>query len=61
MCGRYLRRSDKQRIAEAFRLGELPEGFVLLPDRAILIYWSSRARIDWSARSGSRSLAIAAW
>lgn len=31
MCGRYYRRSDKQRIAEAFRLGRLPEGFVL-PD-----------------------------
>ena len=31
MCGRYYRRSDKQRIAEAFKLGQLPEGFVL-PD-----------------------------
>ena len=33
MCGRYLRRSDKQRIAEAFRLGTLPDNFVLPPDR----------------------------
>ena len=32
MCGRYYRRSDKQRIDEAFRLCELPEGFVLPPD-----------------------------
>ena len=32
MCGRYLRRSDKQRIAEAFRLGRLDENFVLPPD-----------------------------
>lgn len=32
MCGRYYRRSDKQRIAEAFRLGKLPDGFVLPPD-----------------------------
>lgn len=32
MCGRYVRRADKQRIAEAFRVGELPEGFVLPPD-----------------------------
>ena len=31
MCGRYYRRSDKQQIAEAFKLGELPEDFVL-PD-----------------------------
>ena len=31
MCGRYYRRSDKQKIAEAFRVGQLPEGFVLPP------------------------------
>jgi putative SOS response-associated peptidase YedK len=31
MCGRYYRRSDKQRIAEAFHLGELPDGFALPP------------------------------
>jgi putative SOS response-associated peptidase YedK len=32
VCGRYYRRSDKQRIAEAFHLGKLPDGFVLPPD-----------------------------
>lgn len=32
MCGRYLRRSDKQRIAEAFRLHELPDEYPLPPD-----------------------------
>ena len=32
MCGRYLRRSDKQRLGEAFRLGTLPEGFIVPPD-----------------------------
>src|SRR6516225_11490257 len=32
MCGRYYRRSDKQRIAEAFKLGKMPDGFVLPPD-----------------------------
>jgi putative SOS response-associated peptidase YedK len=31
MCGRYYRRSDKQRIAEAYRLGEIPFDLVL-PD-----------------------------
>lgn len=31
MCGRYYRRSDKQRIAEAFKVGKLPDGFIL-PD-----------------------------
>jgi hypothetical protein len=30
--GRYFRCSDKQRIAEAFKLDRLPEGFVLPPD-----------------------------
>jgi putative SOS response-associated peptidase YedK len=31
MCGRYYRRSDKQRIAEAFRVG-VPASFEILPD-----------------------------
>lgn len=32
MCGRYYRRSDKQRIAEAFKVGKLPPSFELPPD-----------------------------
>jgi len=32
MCGRYYRRGDKQRMAEVFRLGKLPDDFVLPPD-----------------------------
>ncbi len=32
MCGRYLRRSDKQRIAEAFKRGKLSPDFILPPD-----------------------------
>ena len=32
MCGRYYRRSDKQRIAEAFKVEKLPSGFELAPD-----------------------------
>ncbi|MGB9031306.1 MAG: SOS response-associated peptidase [Acidobacteriaceae bacterium] len=31
MCGRYYRRSDKQRISEAFRIG-VPASFEILPD-----------------------------
>jgi putative SOS response-associated peptidase YedK len=31
MCGRYYRRSDKQRIAEAFKIG-VPPSFEILPD-----------------------------
>src|ERR1700686_3299167 len=36
MCGRYYRRSDKQRIAEAFKVGKLPPGFELPPDYNIV-------------------------
>jgi putative SOS response-associated peptidase YedK len=32
MCGRYYRRSHKQRIADAFRLGRLPDRLVQPPD-----------------------------
>ena len=32
MCGRYYRKSDKQKIADAFNLGKLPDGFVLPVD-----------------------------
>jgi hypothetical protein len=31
MCGRYYRRSDKQRIADAFKVG-VPPSFEILPD-----------------------------
>jgi hypothetical protein len=43
MCGRYYRRSDKQRITEAFKLGKLPEGFVL-PD------WDYNIRMTMEAK-----------
>ena len=49
MCGRYYRRSDKQRIAEAFHLGKLPEGFVLPPD-----YNIARARSSLSSAPTGR-------
>jgi putative SOS response-associated peptidase YedK len=32
VCGRYYRRSDKQRIAEAIKVGKLPPDFELPPD-----------------------------
>jgi len=31
MCGRYFRRSDKQRIAEAFHLGVFEDLFLEVP------------------------------
>lgn len=50
MCGRYYRRSDKQRIAEAFSTG-LPTTFEILPSydeehdlslRGLVVRWLSR-------------------
>jgi putative SOS response-associated peptidase YedK len=32
MCGRYKRHPDKQKIADAFKVGKLPPGFELPPD-----------------------------
>jgi putative SOS response-associated peptidase YedK len=32
VCGRYKRHSDKQKIADAFKVGKLPPGFELPPD-----------------------------
>ena len=32
ICGRYERHSDKQKIADAFKVGKLPPGFELSPD-----------------------------
>jgi hypothetical protein len=40
MCCRYYRRSDKQRIAEAYRLGDIPFELVL-PD------WDFKRRSDY--------------
>ncbi len=67
MCGRYLRRSDKQRIAEAFRLKQLPEGFVLPPDfniapstfQPINLHDGSIGRLCWVFRF-ARSFSSAA-
>jgi putative SOS response-associated peptidase YedK len=32
MCGRYVRKSDKQRLAEAFHLRTVPESIALAPN-----------------------------
>src|SRR5438874_5690440 len=60
MCGRYYRRSDKQRIAEAFHLGQLPEGFVLPPDFNVAptIF---RPIIRASRETGDRELELMRW
>ena len=32
MCGRYYRRSDKQRLGDAFNIGDLPSSLVISED-----------------------------
>ena len=60
MCGRYLRRSDKQRIAEAFRLGELPESLVLPPDYNVAPT-SMQPVIRLNRDTGEREIVLMRW
>ena len=60
MCGRYYRRSDKQRIAEAFKLGRLPDGFVLPPDFNVAPS-TSQPVIRANRETGERELEMMRW
>jgi putative SOS response-associated peptidase YedK len=61
MCGRYYRRSDKQRIAEAFHLGQLPEGFVL-PDWDYNVAPTTFQPVIRNAKkTGDRELVLMRW
>jgi putative SOS response-associated peptidase YedK len=60
MCGRYYRRADKQRIAEAFHLGELPEDFVLPPDFNVAPS-TFQPVIRQSRETGGRELVMMRW
>ena len=60
MCGRYYRRSDKQRIADAFRLGKLPEDFVLPPDFNVAPT-TFQPVIRANRESGERELEMMRW
>ena len=61
MCGRYLRRSDKQRLAEAFRIAnDLSE--IVLPDSDYNVApttWQPIIRLDQV--HGGRELALMRW
>lgn len=61
MCGRYYRRSDKQRIAEAFHLGELPADFVLDPANYNIAPTTFQPVIRESRDDGSRELVLMRW
>jgi putative SOS response-associated peptidase YedK len=60
MCGRYVRRSDKQHIAEAFKLGRLPEGFELPPDWNIAST-TNQPIIRSDPETGERDMALMRW
>jgi putative SOS response-associated peptidase YedK len=59
MCGRYYRRSDKQQIAEAFRLG-LPTTFEILPSFNVCPQ-SFQPIVRLDKDSGERELTQARW
>jgi putative SOS response-associated peptidase YedK len=59
MCGRYYRRSDKQRIAEAFRVG-LPTSFDILPSYNVAPQ-SIQPVVRLDHETGSRELARMRW
>ena len=60
MCGRYVRRTDKRQIAEAFRLGGLPEDFVLPPDYNVAPT-TFRPVIRLNRDTGEREVVMMRW
>jgi putative SOS response-associated peptidase YedK len=59
MCGRYLRRSDKQRIAEAFRVGMGLEELCLEPEDDIAP--GSIQPVVLTGESGEHGIALMRW
>jgi putative SOS response-associated peptidase YedK len=61
MCGRYVRRSDKQRIAEAFETGEADDfAFQLAPSYNVAPQSTQPVvRLNW--KTGKRELALMRW
>ncbi len=60
MCGRYYRRSEKQRIAEAFHLGELRDDLVLPPDFNVAPT-TFQPVIRAAKETGDRELVLMRW
>jgi putative SOS response-associated peptidase YedK len=59
MCGRYYRRSDKQRIAEAFRIG-VPPSFDILPSYNVAPQ-SFQPVVRLNEENSERALALMRW
>jgi putative SOS response-associated peptidase YedK len=61
MCGRYQRRSDKQRIAEAFDLGDIDGLYLELSPSYNIAPTTRQPVIVANRETGNRSLAIMRW
>jgi putative SOS response-associated peptidase YedK len=61
MCGRYFRQSDKQRLAEAFHLGVLPDGFVLPQSDYNVAPTTFQPVIRADKETGQRELVTMRW
>jgi putative SOS response-associated peptidase YedK len=61
VCGRYYRRSDKQRIAEAFKLGKLPDDLVLPPGDYNVAPTTFQPVIRHTKETGERELVLMRW
>ncbi len=61
MCGRYVRRGDKQRIAEAFHVGSGLDGVSMPPDDYNIAPSTFQPVIRESREDGSRELVLMRW
>src|SRR5271165_6952006 len=61
MCGRYQRRSDKQRIAEAFALGHVDGLALELPPDYNVAPQTMQPVIVWDHQFGTRTLHMMFW
>jgi len=56
MCGRYYRRSDKQRIGDAFNIADLPSSLVIAEDYNVAPTFQPVIRND--KETGERELVL---
>ena len=61
MCGRYQRRSDKQKIAEAFRVRNIEDLFLELAPTYNAAPQSMQPVIIWDPARGMRMLQMMFW
>jgi len=60
MCGRFERHSDKQKIADVFKVGKLPPGFELPPDYNVAPQ-TFQPVVRLNRETGERELTLMRW